>query len=333
MSVSQYFVWFIFYSFIGWVWESIYCTIHEKKWADRGFLFGPICPIYGFCVTAVQILVQEFHLVSTSDTPIWEIFLIGLVGSAIVEYLTSYVLEKRFHARWWDYSNMPLNVNGRICVPASVLFGTAGIAVVKLLLPALQNVHSVVPAVVYEILSLLLAALVGADIALTEASLSTLLKQVEEYKAEMNQRAEATYETIAAMPQNFKSNVASTKELIAESTEKIKDSAIGKLEGSTEKFRESTREMFEESKERWAEAREQRAEAKEMREESREMQGESKEKIAARYVGNLDFFQRRTLSTIKKLTPQKGDISLPELGVTEAFKEALQNLKIKKKNK
>ncbi len=345
MLISPYFVWFVFYSFLGWIWESIYCTIVEKKWADRGFLFGPICPIYGFCVIAVQIVVQEFHLISANNTPAWEIFLIGMIGSAIVEYVTSYVLEKRFHARWWDYSNMPLNVNGRICLPASCLFGVAGIAVVKLLLPALSGASSGVPDLAYEILGLLFAGLVGADLALTEASLNSLLKQVEAYKAELNQKAELTYENLAAMPSKIQSNVSATKEKLAESKEKIAEStkvileeSTGKLAESKEKIAESTREYLEESKEKRQESRERRAEAKAERQEeakekhleSREKRTEAWEKTAARYVEGMDFFQRRSLNTIKKITPRKGEKLLPEHNKAGEFlKKALTNRKNK----
>ncbi len=198
MAIAQYFVEFIFYSFLGWVWESIYCTVNEKKWADRGFLFGPICPIYGSCVVITSILFGMIPALSDPTFPIWAIFIICYVGSAIAEFGTSWVLEKRFHARWWDYSNMPLNIQGRICVPVSIGFGLAGILVVKFLIPAINNMHLLIPAMVYEVFAILLAMIFGADFALTEASLSALLKDVENMHAEFNQQAQENYEKIAA---------------------------------------------------------------------------------------------------------------------------------------
>ncbi len=199
MAIAQYFVEFIFYSFLGWVWESIYCTANEKKWADRGFLFGPICPIYGSCVVITSILFGMIPALSDPSFPIWAIFIICYVGSAVAEFGTSWVLEKRFHARWWDYSHMPLNIQGRICVPVSIAFGLAGILIVKFLIPAINSMHLLINPTVYEVVAILLAMVFGADFALTEASLSALLKDVESMHAEFNQQAQENYEKLAAV--------------------------------------------------------------------------------------------------------------------------------------
>ena len=76
--------------------------------------------------------------------PIWGIFIICVIGSAIAEFATRWVLEKRFNARWWDYSNMPLNIQGRICVPVSICFGLAGVLIVRLLIPFVSGMHQVI---------------------------------------------------------------------------------------------------------------------------------------------------------------------------------------------
>ncbi len=198
MVISQYFVEFIFYSFLGWVWESIYCTAKEKKWADRGFLFGPICPIYGSCVVIASMVFSFIPALSDPSFPVWAIFIICYIGSAIAEFGTSWILEKRFHARWWDYSNVPLNIQGRICVPVSIGFGFAGIVVVKYLIPAVNGLHEMVNPAVYEVFALLFAMVLGADYALTEASLSALLKNVESMHEEFNVQAQQNYEKISA---------------------------------------------------------------------------------------------------------------------------------------
>lgn len=199
MILSQYFVEFIFYSFLGWVWESLYCTIREKAWQDRGFLFGPICPIYGASVVAVMILSRFVPQIASGAMPAWGIFLICMAGSAVAEYATSWVLEKRFHMRWWDYSDMPLNLNGRICLPASIGFGAAGIVVVRWLIPLVQSMHGTVHPMLYEGLALILAAGFGADFALTEASLSHLIRDMKAFRDEFNARAEAAYETLSGV--------------------------------------------------------------------------------------------------------------------------------------
>ncbi len=212
MLISQYFVEFIFYSFLGWIWESIYCSAKEKKWADRGFLFGPVCPIYGSCVVATSILFSCFKVLSSPDFPVWGVFIICYLGSAVAEFGTSWILEKRFNARWWDYSDMPLNIQGRICVPVSIAFGLAGVLIVKYLIPAIEGLHAVANPLIYEVLAIVLAALFGADYALTEASLSALLKDVEKMHTEFNERAQLNYEKIASAPMMISQKLSEEKE-------------------------------------------------------------------------------------------------------------------------
>lgn len=221
MFIAQYFVEFIFYSFLGWVWESIYCTAKEKKWADRGFLFGPICPIYGSCVVAASAVFSSIEVLRSPDFPIWGIFILCYIGSAIAEFATSWVLEKRFNARWWDYSEMPLNIQGRICVPVSIAFGLAGVAVVKLLIPAIEGVHEVVSPIFYEIFAIILAGLFGADFALTEASLSALLKDVKQMHEEFNIKAQERYEKVASAPRALEQRIIEGKELAEERHEQL----------------------------------------------------------------------------------------------------------------
>ncbi|MEE0955406.1 MAG: putative ABC transporter permease [Eubacterium sp.] len=207
MILSQFFVYFIFYSFLGWVWETIYCTIKEKHFANRGFLFGPVCPIYGSCVIVVQLLYRFAHGWVNESMPLWELFLICAVGSAIGEYGTSWYLEKRFHARWWDYSTLPLNIKGRICLPVTLCFGAAGVVIVRYLLPAISGMESGIPPLVFEGLSLGLMAVFGADFALTEASLKPLLARIENAEKEFTSRAEDAYQLVSSTPQQIENKI------------------------------------------------------------------------------------------------------------------------------
>ncbi|WP_024864439.1 putative ABC transporter permease [Butyrivibrio sp. FCS014] len=221
MIIAQYFVEFIFYSFLGWVWESIYCTINEKKWADRGFLFGPVCPIYGSCVVAVSILFSLIPALSDPSFPIWAIFIICMIGSAVAEFGTSWVLEKRFHARWWDYSKLPLNIQGRICLPVSVCFGIAGVLIVKYLMPFVSGLHALIHPSVYEVFAIILAAVFGADFALTEASLSALLKDVEMMHQEFVEKAQANYERVEERVKEAKERKLAMEEKVREARENL----------------------------------------------------------------------------------------------------------------
>lgn len=107
----------IIYSFLGWCCESIYCSLGRGEWINRGFLTGPFCPIYG--VGAVVTLTLLKHLPKSAMI----VFLGGMLITSTLEYFTSWLMEKLFNARWWDYSKRPFNIKGRVCLLNSTLFG------------------------------------------------------------------------------------------------------------------------------------------------------------------------------------------------------------------
>ncbi len=212
MVIAEMFVLFILYSFLGWVWETIYCSIQNGEFRNRGFLFGPICPIYGCCVVFVQLLCRYGKGIVSAEAPVWRTFLICAVGSAVAEYATSWYLEKRFHARWWDYSKIPLNLNGRIALPISLCFGAAGVLIVRYLLPSLSHAGGFVHPLVWEALSLILMGVFAADFALTEAALNSLLQRIETMENEFNTRAQSAYEAVAEKPQQISAKVKGIEE-------------------------------------------------------------------------------------------------------------------------
>lgn len=110
--MNRYIISFFIFSITGWIWESIYCTIKNKKWANRGFLYGPLCPIYGFGSVCILILYDLNKSSVMAKPSLLQIFIFSFFGSMILEYVSSYALEKLFHARWWDYTGMPLSING-----------------------------------------------------------------------------------------------------------------------------------------------------------------------------------------------------------------------------
>jgi len=192
MIFSYYFDWFIFFSFLGWIFESAYCTINEHEWQNRGFLYGPVVPIYGSGVTALM-LVSRFL---PHNPPWYAVFLISFFGSMILEYGTSWALEKLFHARWWDYGKMPLNINGRICLPASMMFGLAGLFLYTYFLPLLPYFSEKIPPLLAEAVSLILMLLLGADIGITVNSIKTLADRVRRINNEVNRQFADAYKAV-----------------------------------------------------------------------------------------------------------------------------------------
>ena len=117
IDLKVYFLLFIIYAVIGWCMEVICKLIQYKKFVDRGFLIGPYCPIYG-----VGALLITFFLNKYVQDPV-VLFVMAVVVCGILEYLTSYFMEKIYHARWWDYSSKKFNINGRICLSNLIAFG------------------------------------------------------------------------------------------------------------------------------------------------------------------------------------------------------------------
>lgn len=122
---------FFIYSFLGWVMEIILTLIVEKKLINRGFLIGPYCPIYG-----VGSLLLVFFLREYQDN-LLVLFVLTMFICSILEYVTSYLLEKIFKLRWWDYTNMKFNINGRICLETMVPFGIFGVLAIRYITPFL----------------------------------------------------------------------------------------------------------------------------------------------------------------------------------------------------
>lgn len=124
-TVAQWMLFFFIYCFVGWVWESCYVSVRKHRWVNRGFMHGPLLPIYGS--GAVIILLMTI--------PVREnlvlIFLLGMTGATILEYCTGVCMEKLFKVKYWDYSNYRLNLNGHICLRVSIGWGVFSIALVR----------------------------------------------------------------------------------------------------------------------------------------------------------------------------------------------------------
>ena len=190
---------FVVFSFLGWVYETIFCTVRKHHWQNRGFLFGPVCPIYGSCVVLGDLLFRMISRrlgVEMAATPLWEVFLAATLGSAVIEFLTSYILEKRFHATWWDYSHLPLNIQGRISLPTSLGFGAGGTIIFRYILPVTERILKGIPEVPALLISYVFIAVMAADLALTEASLSDLLTQIQARQAQLDAEMEQRYERL-----------------------------------------------------------------------------------------------------------------------------------------
>lgn len=136
-NLIKYILLFFFYSAAGWCLETTYCSIGEKRFINRGFLTGPLCPIYGTAALVMTILIYN----PFRDRPLL-VFVLGIILCDLVEYITSFLMEKLFAARWWDYTYEFMNIRGRICLKHSLYWGVISIVFVDVIHPAVENLYS-----------------------------------------------------------------------------------------------------------------------------------------------------------------------------------------------
>lgn len=127
------FLLFVLYSIIGWIIESISCSIFYRKVLNRGFLIGPYCPIYGLCAIVIIYFLKRFN------DNLLLLFITSMLVSSVIEYTVSFLLEVIFKARWWDYSKWPINLNGRIHLLSSIAFGFLGVILIRVITPFISS--------------------------------------------------------------------------------------------------------------------------------------------------------------------------------------------------
>ena len=171
-NVSYWFIIFIIYSFIGWIIDISDIFFHTKKIVNRGFLIGPYCPIYGVGVLLIIFLLKEF-----TDTPL-ALFVLASVICMTLEYLTSYVMEKWFNARWWDYSDRKFNLNGRICLETTIPFGLGAMIVIYVVQPFIVNLLNKIPNSITIIIGIILMIIFIID-AIISFSVITKIKDID----------------------------------------------------------------------------------------------------------------------------------------------------------
>ena len=172
---------FFFYSFLGWCMEVVLKYIQLHRFVNRGFYTGPVCPIYGSGAVLITLVVQWL---SPLESAVGTTFAISFLLCGALEYFTSLVMEKRFHARWWDYSQKPMNLHGRVWIGNLVLFGLGGVAVVHLMNPVLLASLAGFSVVAQEIAAGILVALFAADYVLTHFMMKLVKTGVESSEAD-----------------------------------------------------------------------------------------------------------------------------------------------------
>lgn len=180
-------IYFAIYSFIGWFCEVTYCSILSKKIVNRGFLAGPVCPVYGIGALFLIWLLKPIE----ASIPI--IFLSGIVITSTIEYVTGWLLEVFFSTRWWDYRNEKFNLNGRVCLKNSIIFGILSVCLMKGIYPFTLYIVELLPDIWVKLLSvsILTAFIVDSIFTInTLVDLNGRLKKLHEFTEELKKNTD-----------------------------------------------------------------------------------------------------------------------------------------------
>lgn len=178
--IEVYFLYFMAYSLVGWLCETVYCSCLAGNFINRGFLNGPFCPVYGAGALAIL-----WSMNGLARNPVL-IFIVGIFLTTGIEYLTGYLLETAFKTKWWDYSNKRYNIHGRVCLENSILFGLMSVVLILVIHPAFIRLAAGLPDMVVTWSTVLLAVYLAADLSLTLTTILKLIGRLEKINTMMD---------------------------------------------------------------------------------------------------------------------------------------------------
>jgi len=218
---TDWMMFFFFYCIIGWIWESGYVSLRTRTWVNRGFLYGPWLPIYGFGALTVLLATLPVRMYLSL------VFVTGMISATILEYVTGAAMEKLFHMRYWDYSDKPMNIRGHICLPVSLAWGCFSVLMILLIHPPVERLILSVPDSILAGIVSVLAVLFAFDTAKsvhTALSLKDLLVTITKNSQTLNNieaRMDQIIEQINSSSEGFRRQLAELEEAIAQKQEQL----------------------------------------------------------------------------------------------------------------
>ncbi|MBQ1311587.1 MAG: hypothetical protein IIY55_07030 [Blautia sp.] len=250
MTYYQICMYFMIYSFAGWVMEVIFHAVSQRKVINRGFLNGPVCPVYGIGVLGVFALGNTLEAESGAHSiSVGLLFLIGVLLATAVELLAGWLLDVCFHARWWDYSNRAHNFKGYICLQFSLIWGAGIVVVIKVAQPLVER-HTVqlIPEKIGWPVMGILYSLFLADLIVTVAvvqGMNRKLKELDEIRASMRIVSNGLSDVLAKNSIRTAQAVEEGRAQTALATAELKESVAGKAAEMREAVTEKAVEMKE----------------------------------------------------------------------------------------
>ena len=176
MSIYYSILYFFVYGFLGWCTEVIFAAFKQHRFVNRGFLNGPICPIYGVGVTLVIACLEAFQ------SNLLLLYISSVILVTVLEGVTGWAMDKLFHNKWWDYSNMPFNIGGYVCLLFSLIWGVACVFIVYFVHPLIHQVLSLIPHTAGIALIAILGIALLSDIIVTTSAIVKFNQYLERLK-------------------------------------------------------------------------------------------------------------------------------------------------------
>ncbi|MBD8931307.1 MAG: hypothetical protein EGQ79_04110 [Ruminococcus sp.] len=302
MSIYFILLYFFVYGFLGWCTEVGFAAFKTHHFVNRGFLNGPICPIYGVGVTAVITILTPYK----SDIIV--LYILSVVLVTVLEGVTGWAMDKIFHNKWWDYSDMPLNIGGYVCLLFSIVWGFACLFIIYFIQPLVHDVLAFIPTIVGIILIIILGITLIADLYVTASTIfkfNRRLAAMEKIAAEMHEISEQIGQEIFEKTIRAMDRQEASKEKLATASDEFK----GKMQDTASGLKEKTQGTAFELKERALDARER----------SQEISEELRSRIASlhtRYHESTDKpgrISRRLMNAFPKMESRQHKESLEVL--------------------
>ena len=199
---------FFAYAFLGWCIEVTLKYFQFHRFINRGFLTGPWLPIYGSGAALITIAVKGL---SPLESSVGTTFMVSFILCGVVEYMTSFVLEKRFHARWWDYSQKPMNLHGRVWIGNLILFGLGGVLIVEMINPLLLRLSGHLSFRLRETLAIILSSIFTADYVMSHFVLKLVKTGVENSGSFFHRRFAEAYPEVLYRTERIAARVEAIK--------------------------------------------------------------------------------------------------------------------------
>ena len=243
MTVYYLLLYFFVYGFLGWCTEVGFAAVKEHRFVNRGFLNGPICPIYGVGVSAVIAVLTPYK------SNLILLYILSVILVTVLEGLTGWAMDKIFHNKWWDYSEMPLNIGGYVCLLFSLVWGIACVVIMKYIHPGIHWLLTFIPHTLGIILIIVLGIILFADLYVTASAIFKFNRHLES----MEKIAEEMHEISDQIGQEIFEKTIQAVEFHETSRQKL-DDAANELKSAISELHEKTQDAISELQERTQDA-------------------------------------------------------------------------------